>query len=68
MFRGEAMAGKYVLICTKPHEQWVLGQLSGRRGDPVRIHHNQVFHSINEAEWEIFKLRWHKYTGEHLDD
>ena len=68
VFRGEAMAEKYVLICTKPHEEWMLGQTTGRRGDKVILHHNQIFHSIHHAEWEVFKLRWHKYTGEHLDD
>ncbi len=70
LFRGEAIEGKYVLVCTKPHEQWVLAQLPSpnRRGEPLKMHHNQVFHSIEDAEWEVFKLRWHKYTGEHLED
>ena len=70
LFRGEAMDGKYVLVCTKPHEEWVLAQLPdpSRRGEPLKMHHNQIFHSIEEAEWEVFKLRWHKYTGEHLND
>ena len=70
LFRGEAMEDKYVLICTKPHEEWMLAQLPSpaRRGEPLKQHHNQIFHSIDEAEWEVFKLRWHKYTGEHLED
>lgn len=70
VFRGEAIEGKYVLVCTKPHERWVLAQLPSpaRRGEPLKMHHNQVFHSIEDAEWEVFKLRWHKYTGEHLED
>lgn len=68
VFRGEAMADKYVLVCTKPHKEWVLGQMTGNRGEPVKIHRNKVFHSIYDAEWEIFKLRWKKYTGEQLKD
>jgi N,N-dimethylformamidase len=68
LFRGEAMADKYCLICTRPHEEWVLAQFSGRRGIPPRVHHNRVFTSIEEAEWEVFKLRWEKYTGHKLED
>lgn len=68
LFRGESMSGKYVLVCTKPHQQWMLAELPSRRGQPLKVHHNQVFQSIEQAEWEVFKLRWHKYTGERLDD
>ena len=67
VFRGEATAGKYVLICTKPHKEWVLGQLSGERGKPVKILKNEVFTSIEEVEREIFRRRWKKYTGSDLD-
>ena len=67
VFRGERLEGKFVLVCTKPHREWVLGQLSGKRGDPVKLLHNQVFHSLEDAEWEVFKQRWYKYTGEHLE-
>jgi hypothetical protein len=67
VFRGEATAGKYVLICTKPHKEWVLGQLSGERGKPVKILKSEVFTSIEEAEREIFRRRWKKYTGRELD-
>lgn len=68
VFRGAAVEGKYVLICTKPHEEWVLAQLSGKRGGKLHVHHNRVFTSIEEAEWEIFKMRWKHYTGETLED
>ncbi len=36
-FRGEQMEGKYVLVCTRPHAEWRLGQLSGVRGESVTI-------------------------------
>jgi len=68
VFRGQPMAGKYVLLCTKPHEEWVLAQLPDRRGQPLRIHHNRVFTSIDEAEWEVFRMRWEHFTGETLPD
>jgi hypothetical protein len=67
LFRGAPMADKYVLVCTKPHREWVLGQLSGSRGEPIRMT-NQVFNSIEAAEWYVFKQRWKFYTGEELDD
>ncbi|SMH26491.1 hypothetical protein [Mesorhizobium australicum] len=68
LFRGSASEGKYVLYCTKPHEEWILAQLPGRRGEPFKLHHDKVFHSQEEAEWAIFKLRWFDHTGEQLDD
>jgi len=64
VFRGAPTEGKFVLICTKPHEEWVLAQLPKTRGGKLHMHHNRVFTSIEEAEWEIFKLRWKHYTGE----
>ena len=67
VFRGEATAGKYVLICTKSHKQWVLAQLSGERGKPVKILKDQVFTSLADAEREVFRRRWKKYTGSELD-
>jgi hypothetical protein len=67
LFRGEAPKDKYVLVCTEPHKRWVLGQLTGVRGEPVRLT-NQVFEDLNAAEWHVFKLRWKKHTGRDLPD
>jgi hypothetical protein len=68
LFRRGSIEGKYVLVCTKPHQEWVLAQLPMRRGGRVKIHHNRIFHSLKEAELEVFKLRWLEHTGERLDD
>jgi hypothetical protein len=67
LFRGEAQTDKYVLVCTEPHRRWVLGQLTGVRGEPVKLT-NHVFHDCAAAEWHVFKLRWKKYTGRDLPD
>ena len=67
VFRGEPMQDKYVLICTKPHKEWTLGQLSGERGKPVKIFKNHVFTNVEDAEREIFRRRWKRYTGDSLD-
>ena len=68
LFRGAPLADKYVLVCTEPHATWMLAQLPAGRGQPLRLHHNRIFHSIEEAEWEVFKLRWQQHTGETLED
>jgi hypothetical protein len=63
VFRGEPTPDKYVLICTKPHKEWVLGQLPDGKGKPLKILKAQVFTKIEDAEREIFRRRWKKYTG-----
>ena len=67
LFRGEAQKEKHVLVCTEPHKLWMLGQLTGVRGEPVRLT-NHAFDKLEDAEWHVFKLRWKKYTGRDLPD
>lgn len=62
IMRAEAVEGKYVLLCTKPHREWVLAQMNGR-AKPLTIHGNRVFHSLTEAEYAIFRLRWQRHFG-----
>jgi hypothetical protein len=66
VFRGEPTPDKYVLVCTKPHKEWVLGQLPDGKGKPLKILKDQVFTKIEDAEREIFRRRWQKYTGKDL--
>lgn len=66
LFRGEDMAGKYVLVCTDPHQRWVLGQLTGQRGDPITVYEDIEFTSREDAEWDVFQRRWQRYFGEEL--
>ncbi|HTO84142.1 MAG TPA: hypothetical protein VMQ73_18095 [Methylomirabilota bacterium] len=65
--RGAPQRGKYVLVCTKPHREWVLGRLPGERGKPVETIPDQVFQSLAEAEWTVFRLRWKELTGSDLN-
>jgi hypothetical protein len=67
LFRGAPVAEKYVLVATEPHKMWALAQLPARRGEAPRML-NRAFRSQEEAEWEVFKLRWERYTGETLED
>ncbi len=57
----------YVLVCTKPQREWLLATKETGRGTPAEIDQGHVFTDPNEAEWEVFKLRWQALTGEAID-
>ncbi len=65
-FRGEPVAGKYALLCTRPNREWMLIELSGEKGKPFVRHPDMVFADLREAEWAVFKLRWKRHTGTDL--
>ena len=67
LVRAEPFPGKHVLVCVRPHREWVLAKLTGRRGDPVEILEDQVFTRVEDAEWEVFRRRWKALTGENLE-
>ena len=72
--RADPFPGKYVLLCTKPHREWVLGrsERGARRPWPVEVLEEawlasvgswlplveQVFSCVEDAEWAVFKRRW----------
>lgn len=64
--RREPPESRQVLVCLERHRRWVLGQMDGRRGVPVRLLEDQVFSSRQEAEWTVFKRRWKRVTGQDL--
>jgi N,N-dimethylformamidase len=64
--RGGANAGRYVIICTKRHREWVLARMGQRAGHPLEPVPGCVFQSEEEAEWMVFKLRWRELTGREL--
>ena len=65
-FHGEPVDSKFVLVCTKPHREWMIGRLSGR-GLPVKIFKYKRFTSLRQAEWEVFKLWWERQTSSKLE-
>jgi hypothetical protein len=67
LFRSGPAAGKLVLVCTKPFEEWTLAEVTGIRGKPVKLLGDQVFTSIEDTERAAFRLRWKKHTGRALD-
>jgi hypothetical protein len=64
--RGGGNEGRYVLICTKPHQSWVLARQGAAYAAPFSIVPGYQFTSLGEAEWTVFKLRWLELTGEVL--
>lgn len=66
VMRWQETAGKYVLVCTKPHREWCLAQLSGKRGAPIKLFEDVTFDDIGRGEWHIFKLRWQGLTGQEI--
>ena len=64
--RGAPVKDKHVLVAEVPHRSWFLGQLTGVRGDPVRVHRHIRFTDLNEAERAIYRLRWKALMGEEI--
>ncbi len=64
--RGEDIEGKHVLISLKPHREWEVAALQGRGRPPKGLGIRVT--SVKDGEWEIFKLRWFRQTGERLEN
>ena len=58
--------GRFVLMVVEPGKRWMLGRLPRRRGAPIEPVANQVFTSLEAAEWEVFKRRWQALTCQEL--
>jgi len=56
-FRRASLTRKYVVLCTKPHVEWKIAELSGVRGDPPRVIDDQAFGSEAEALHAVFVHR-----------
>lgn len=67
IMRHDPSGYQVVLICKKPFAEWVLGTMPPNRADPIVIEEGPVFTSREEAEWEVFRRRWRKHTGEDIN-
>jgi hypothetical protein len=66
--RNDPTGCQIVLVCRKPFAEWVLGTMPPNRLDgPIVIEGEPVFTSREEAEWDVFRRRWRKYTGEDIN-
>jgi branched-chain amino acid transport system permease protein len=63
-FRSGPAKGKYVIVCTKPHEEYRIGMLSGRRGEAPRVLGDQRFPSVTAAEHGVFERRLQRMMEE----
>ena len=65
--RGGPMAGRYILVCTRPFAEWRLALHPGDRAKPIQMIDGYVFTSREEAEWAVFRMRWRALTGDDLN-
>jgi hypothetical protein len=68
ILRAGPIAGKLCLLTIEPHAAWAIGRMSGRRGIAPAREEGPLFHSIEDAERHIFRLRWEAETGCSLPD
>lgn len=67
IMRHDPTGYQVVLICKKPFAEWVLGTMPPNRAEPIAIEDGPVFTSREEAEWEVFRRRWRRHTGEDIN-
>jgi branched-chain amino acid transport system permease protein len=65
--RFDPSGRQVILVCRKPFAEWVIGEMPPSRSDPIAIEDGPVFTSREEAEWEVFRRRWRRLTGEAID-
>lgn len=65
-FRNRPVRGRLVVIWRKPHEEWVIGRLSGKRGAPIELVDEAIYRSAEDANRQIFRLRWQEEFGKEL--
>jgi len=56
------IAGAYMVMCTKPGQEWCVGQLNADRAKPFVLFEDKVFSSPEEAQKEAEKIK--KERGE----
>jgi topoisomerase IA-like protein len=63
--RSEPFQGHYVLLRDGRFGPYRLGRFGATPADPITPT-GQVFQTVREAEWAVFKLRWRNLTGKDL--
>ena len=64
--RSLPLDGKHLLVETRRGEEWILAQMWGAPPNRIEMLPECVFHTAEEAEWFVFKLRWEVLCGEPL--
>ena len=56
-FRRQPLQGKYIIVAVKPWQEYRIGVLSGARGTPAKVLHDEVYATEEEALHGIFTRR-----------
>jgi hypothetical protein len=56
-FRRGTLEDKYVIVCTRPGEEWRVGQVCTDPASPIKLLEGHVYASIEAAEQAISHLR-----------
>lgn len=67
VMRQDPSGFQVILVCRKPFAEWVLATMPPNRADPIVVEDAPIFTSREEAEWEVFRRRWRKFTGEAIN-
>lgn len=55
------LAGKQVIVCTKPFAEYAIGMMGQSRGDPVVLDAKR-YEKLADAQWALLKLRWNEIS------
>lgn len=67
VLRSDDNGRQLVLFCRKPFAEWQIAVLPADRREPILFEESPIFTDRNEAEWEVFRRRWHAATGENIN-
>ena len=65
--RQDKSGHQIILVTRDAVKEWIIGIMPPSRDDTIVYLTDRVFHSREEAEWEVFCRRWEKHTGEILN-
>lgn len=63
--RQRENSGDFVLVCTRPHAEWMLA-VKQPDGAPPTLLDEERFSSVEDAERRVFAIRWERLTGRKL--
>jgi hypothetical protein len=65
--RNDPSGKQIVLFCRKPFVEWQIVEMPAERRKPLVFEDTPIFTDRNEAEWEVFRRRWHAATGQRIN-
>ena len=66
LMRAQPLPGRFALVAIRPHREWALARLGPAGSGRIEMVEGVRYRSPEEAEWDVFKRRWHELTGEAL--